>query len=84
MNTSRRDFLKFGAAAVAASAAVTGCETLSEEQAITKRKFAGLKELPPAMPNLQLRPAKTSGKIACKYVDDCIWFLRDIAVSTLR
>ena len=79
MNTSRRDFLKFGAAAVAASAAVTGCETLSEEQAITKRKFAGLKELPPAMPRLQVRDGALRGRVACKYVDDCIWFLRDLA-----
>ena len=53
MNTSRREFFKFGAAAVAASAVVTGCETLSEEQAITKRKFAGLKELPPVMPRYE-------------------------------
>ena len=42
---------------------------------------ASLEVLPPAMPNLQLRAAKTAGKVACKYVDDCIWFLRDIAAA---
>ena len=78
MDASRREFLKIGAAAVA-SAGLAGCETLSEEQAITKKKFAGLKELPPAMPGLQIRDGALRGRVACKYVDDCIWFLRDLA-----
>ena len=79
MKTSRREFLKIGTAAMATSIGVTGCETLSEEQAITKRKFAGLKELPPAMPRLRVMDGALRGRVACKYVDDCIWFLRDLA-----
>ena len=79
MDASRREFLKIGAAAMAASAGLAGCETLSEEQAITKRKFAGLRELLPVMPRLQVRDGALKGRVACKYVDDCIWFLRDLA-----
>ena len=79
MDASRREFLKTGAAVMAASMGLAGCETLSEEQAITKRKFAGLNELPPVMPRLQVKDGALSGRVACKYVDDCIWFLRDLA-----
>jgi hypothetical protein len=81
MNTSRKDFLKFagGAAALAASAGLSGCETLTEEQAIARKKFAGLETLGPVMPELEVRNSGLKGRIACKYVDDVIWFLRDIA-----
>ena len=78
MGASRRDFIRLGAA-MAASAGLTGCETLSEEQAITRKKFAGLEVLPPVMPRLQVRDGALKGRVACKYVDDCIWFLRDLA-----
>ena len=79
MNCSTRDFIKLcagGAAAVATSACATRdcCRGETGER-------SQLKVLPPVMPNLQLRQAKTSGKVACKYVDDCIWFLRDIALA---
>ena len=78
--TDRREFLKFGAAAVTASlGGVTGCTTLSEEAEITRTKFAGLKELGPSMPGLQVKDGNLKGRAASKYVDDVIWFLRDLA-----
>jgi hypothetical protein len=78
--TGRREFIRFGAGAAAAAAVgFAGCETLTEEQAITRRKFAGLERLGPVMPHLEVKDGKLKGKSACKYVDDVIWFLRDIA-----
>lgn len=76
---NRREFLRLGAggAAMAAAGCMTQRETESER--ITKGKFAGLKELPPAMPNAVIKDSALQGRIACKFVDDCIWFLRDIA-----
>ena len=79
MLTTRRDCLKFGAATLAASVGTAGCVTLSEERAVTKRKFAGLKVLDPVMPRLQVRDGALKGRVVCKYVDDVIWFLRDLA-----
>lgn len=81
MKTGRRGFIKFGAgaAAMAASCGVSGCATLSEEQKITRRKFAGLERLGPVMPHLEVRDGLLKGRVACKYVDDVIWFLRDLA-----
>ena len=75
---NRRDFIRLGAGS-ALAAAFAGCQTLSEEQAITKRKFAGLEELPPVMPDSEIREGAVKGRTACKYVDDVIWFLRDLA-----
>lgn len=76
--TNRREFLKFGAA-MAATAGIAGCNTLTEEQEITRKKFAGLKQLGPVMPRLEVRDGAIKGRVACKYVDDVIWFLRDLA-----
>ena len=76
----RREFMKFGAGC--AAMAVAGCASSrpkSASEAITSEKFAGLKKLPPAMPNAVVKESSLKGKFACKYVDDCIWFLRDIA-----
>ena len=78
MTTSRRDFLKSGAA-VTLAAGLGGCATMSEEARITSRKFAGLKELGSVMPKSEVRDGALRGRIACKYVDDVIWFLRDLA-----
>lgn len=72
---NRREFLMAGGA----MAALAGCKTLSDEQAITKRKFAGLKTLGPTMPRAEIREGALSGRNAFHYVDDCIWFLRDLA-----
>ena len=80
VETNRRKFIRLGTGAAAAAAlGVTGCETLTEEQAITRRKFAGLEQLGPVMPRLEVRDGAIKGKNACKYVDDVIWFLRDLA-----
>ena len=81
MNACRRDFLRLGAGAAAAAAAagLAGCETLSEEQAVTRKKFSALDKLGPVMPKLEARKGAVKGKTACKYVDDVIWFLRDLA-----
>ncbi len=73
----RRDFLKFGSAGVAMT--VAGCATENASRAITKKRFAALEELPPVMPNAVVQDGALKGKHACKYVDDVIWFLRDIA-----
>lgn len=78
----RREFLKFGAAGMAATSAVgtfLGCETLSEEQRITKERFAGLRRLGSTMPQSEVREGVLTGRSACKYVDDVIWFLRDLS-----
>jgi len=75
---NRRDFLKFGAAGTAL--VVGGCRTVdSSEREITKRKFAGLEVLPSVMPDVRVERSSLKGRHACKYIDDCIWFLRDIA-----
>ena len=74
---NRRDFLMAGAGGLVA--ALAGCETLSEEQAITKRKFAGLKVLGPTMPLAEVREGALSGRNAFHYVDDVIWIFRDLA-----
>ena len=81
MATNRREFLKLGggAAALALAGATAGCETLSEEQAITRRKFAGLKVLGPTMPLGEIREGALTGRNAFKYVDDVIWVFRDLA-----
>ena len=75
----RREFLRMGAGSVALAAA--GCATCTESvsEKLTKDKFAALKKLPPAMPNAVVKDSALTGKNACKFVDDCIWFLRDIA-----
>ena len=76
--TDRREFLRFGAGA--AALAVAGCKsTDSASSKITDRLFAGLKPLPPVMPNAVLKRGALRPKSVCNYVDDCIWFLRDIA-----
>ena len=61
--------------------AASGCVSnkLSASERLTKDKFAALKKLPPAMPNAVVKAGALTGKNACKFVDDCIWFLRDIA-----
>jgi hypothetical protein len=65
---------------MAVTAGFAGCRTaLTEEQAITRKKFAGLETLGPVMPNLEVRGGSVKGRTACKYVDDVIWFLRDLA-----
>ena len=76
---NRRDFLKIGAGG--AMLAASGCVSnkLSASERLTKDKFAALKKLPPAMPNAVVKAGALTGKNACKFVDDCIWFLRDIA-----
>ena len=76
---SRTEFLLAGGAG--AALAVLGCATAPEcvEREITKKKFAGLKLLPPAMPKATVEKGALAGKVACKYIDDAIWFLRDIA-----
>ena len=74
---NRRVFLRFGAAG--AAMAVTGCVTENASRRITREKFASLEELPSVMPNAVVKDGAIKGKNACKYVDDVIWFLRDIA-----
>ena len=76
---NRREFLKMGAggAMLAATGCVSSPESVSEK--ITKDKFAKLTTLPPMMPNAVVKESALTGKNACKFVDDCIWFLRDIA-----
>ena len=81
--TSRRGFLRAGGAGMAL-AALGGCATTaavpeSVERKITRQKFAGLKELPPLMPEATIVKSSLTGRIACKYIDDVIWFLRDIS-----
>ena len=75
----RREFLKLGTGG--AAMAFAGCVTCaeSESERLTKDKFAALEALPPAMPNAVVKESPLTGKVACKFVDDCIWFLRDIA-----
>ena len=74
----RREFIKYGVAAVATPAA--GCLTAKEDgyEAATAAKLSELKELPTLLPNAVVKDGKLTGKNACKYVDDCIWFLRDL------
>ena len=74
----RREFIKCGVAAVATPAA--GCLTAKEDgyEAATAAKLSELKELPTLLPNAVVKDGKLTGKNACKYVDDCIWFLRDL------
>ena len=81
MNASRRDFIKLGAgaSAMAASTAFAGGGALTEEQSVARKKFAGLRQIGPAMPRLEVRDGALKGRVACKYVDDVIWFLRDLA-----
>ena len=76
---NRREFMKFGAGCAAMVAAGCASRPESASEAITSEKFAGLRKLPPAMPNAVVKESSLKGKFACKYVDDCIWFLRDIA-----
>ena len=59
-----------GGAAMAFAGCVTGVE--SESERLTKDKFAALEALPPVMPNAVVRESPLSGKVACKFVDDCI------------
>lgn len=81
MNIGRREFLKntayMGAGGLVAATA--GCTTESASRAITKKMFAGLQELPKVMPNAVVRDGALKGRCVSKYVDDCVWFLRDIA-----
>ena len=76
---NRREFLRVGAGGtlLAAAGCMSNPESASEK--ITKDKFAKLKALPPMMPNAVVKESPLKGKVACKFVDDCIWFLRDIA-----
>ena len=76
---NRRDFIKFSASGVAFAAAGCASRSGSLSEKMTKDKFAGLKALPPVMPNAEVKDGVLSGRNACKFVDDCIWFLRDIA-----
>ena len=62
---SRRDFIKAGAVTLMSSAMAAGCATLSEEQAITRKKFAGLERLGPVMGRLEVREGAVKGKVAC-------------------
>ena len=75
----RREFIKMGAggAMLAAAGRAAGAESASER--LTKDKFAALEVLPPVMPNAVVKESAQKGRIACKFVDDCIWFLRDVA-----
>ena len=77
---NRREFMRFGAgcAAMAAAGCVSSRPT-SANDAITRGKFAGLKRLPPMLPGGTIGKSGLKGNVACKFVDDCIWFLRDIA-----
>ena len=77
MKTNRSDFIKMGAGSIAL--ATVGCTTDPASREITKKIFAGLEELPTVMPNAVVRDGALKGKCVAKYVDDCIWFLRDIA-----
>ena len=76
---NRRDFLKMGAGSAMLAAAGCATRTESASEAITKDKFAALEALPPMMPNAIVKDSALKGMNACKFVDDCIWFLRDIA-----
>ena len=75
---NRREFLKFGA--VGAALPLVGCAMgQGKGGGAAANPFAGLEVLPPAMPNARVVKGALKGKTACKYIDDCIWFLRDIA-----
>ena len=77
---NRRDFLKVGAGSLACAAA--GCATGREPggyETETANKLAALKKLPTLLPDAVVRDGRLKGRNACKYVDDCIWFLRDLA-----
>ena len=76
---NRRDFMKFGAGCAAMVAAGCMSRPRSASEAITREKFAGLKTRPLVMPGAVVKESALKGKIACKFVDDCIWFLRDVA-----
>ena len=76
---NRREFMKFGAGCAAMAAAGCVSRARSASESMTKERFAALKELPPVMPNATVMESRLKGRFACKYVDDCIWFLRDIA-----
>ena len=57
-----------------------GCATAKngDYESATAERLAALKELPTLLPNAEIRDGKLTGRNACKYVDDCIWFLRDL------
>ena len=76
---NRREFLRIGAGSAMAAAAGCATRTGSESEEITKDKFARLEALPPMMPGAVVTESPLKGLNACKFVDDCIWFLRDIA-----
>ena len=76
---NRREFLKVGAGSAMLAAAGCATDKLSVSERVTKDKFAALESLPPVMPNAEVKESALKGKNACKFVDDCIWFLRDIA-----
>ena len=76
---NRRDFLKMGAGSAVLAAAGCASGRLSVSESMTKEKFAALEALPPIMPNAVVREGALRGPTACAFVDDCIWFLRDIA-----
>ena len=78
-SVNRREFLKIGAGSAALAAAGCASGKLSVSESMTKDKFAGLEALPPMMPNAVVKESALKGLNACKFVDDCIWFLRAVA-----
>lgn len=81
---NRRSFIK-SIAFAGIGTKIVGCQTAdftdgtSSEAALTAGKFSALKRLPTPMPRATVEKSKLEGKIACKYIDDVIWCLRDLA-----
>ena len=78
-NVDRREFIAAGGLGLAMSFAGCASAAGSAERKITREKFAGLKALPCTMPDAVVKKSQLQGRLACKYIDDVIWFLRDLA-----
>ena len=74
---NRKDFLKFGSGALMMSAMPFGARAAEKKVP----EFAkGAEELPPILDDFEYgRNPALKGRYASFFIDDAIWFLRDIA-----
>ena len=76
--TDRRGFIRLGSGAVLAAAAPAAATGASETPAFAR----GAEELPPILGGAKvMRSTAIDAKSASFFIDDAIWFLRDIARS---